>query len=353
MFKILSILIACFFLNSTKVFSQKFEFKVDSLLTSKYQSDAPGATFLIAEKGNIIYQKAFGLSNLELKTPMKINQVFELGSITKQFTAIAILMLAEKGKLHLSDTLDKYIFDYPNGNKITIHHLLTHTSGVKNFTSVKGLHKIEKEDLSPEELINFFKNEPIDFAPGEAFKYSNSGYVLLGHIIEQVSGEKYSDFISQHIFKTLGMTNSYYASNRNVIENRASGYNKKNGEYKNNRYISFNIPYAEGSLMSTTVDMFKWQKAITNNLLINQKTTQNAFTNYTLNTNKQINYGYGWHIRTIDGMQSFEHGGSIMGFKSMGIYLPESDIYIIGLSNCDCNSPTKVVKEIASLAINK
>src|SRR5690606_7194936 len=127
----------------------------------------------------------------------------------------------------------------------------------------------------------------------------------------------------------------------------------KSGEYKHNRYISYNIPYAAGSLMSNTEDRFKWQKAITNNRQIKQKTAQNAFTNYISSTNNHINYGCAWHVKTMNGRQSFDQDGSIMGFKSMGVYLPESDIYIIGLSNCDCNSPTKVVKEIAGLAINK
>ena len=145
------------------------------------------------------------------------------------------------------------------------------------------------------------------------------------------------------------MTASQYASHSKVIQNRASGYHNKDG-YINNRKVSYTLPYSSGSLMSTVNDMFKWQEALKNNLLISKETTEKAFTNYTLNNGEHINYGYGWHIKTINNIRSFEHGGSIFGFKSMGVYLPDSDIYIIGLNNCDCNSPTKVTREIAELA---
>jgi CubicO group peptidase (beta-lactamase class C family) len=193
----------------------------------------------------------------------------------------------------------------------------------------------------------------MDFQSGEKFKYSNSGYVILGYIIESVSEKSYADFVEQHIFKKLNMENSYYASHSKVINNRASGYHNKDNEYVNNRSISFSLPYSSGSLMSTVDDMFKWQDALKNNLLINQKTYEKVFTNYTLNNGEFINYGYGWHIKTLNETKSFEHGGSIFGFKSMGVYLPKSNIYVIGLSNCDCNSPTNITREIAEFVHNE
>jgi CubicO group peptidase (beta-lactamase class C family) len=330
-------------------YAQDAESKIDSLLLEKYAPDAPGADFLIARNGEIIYKKAFGLANLELGVPMKTDNVFEIGSMTKQFTAISILMLLEKGELNLDDEITSYIPDYPTkGHKITIHHLLTHTSGIKSFTSIKGLNAIANNDLTPLELIDFFKNETMDFAPGEAFKYSNSGYVILGYIIESVSGQSYADFVEEHIFKRLKMTSSQYASHKKVVQRRASGYSHRDG-YINTRRISFTIPYASGSLMSSVDDMFLWQEAIKNNVLISEETTEKAFTNYSLNSGEPINYGYGWHLKANDGMLSREHGGSIFGFKSMGVYLPASDIYVIGLTNCDCNSPTKVTRQIAEL----
>tara|TARA_R110002167_G_scaffold128570_9_gene310926 strand:+ start:1517 stop:2596 length:1080 start_codon:yes stop_codon:yes gene_type:complete len=350
--KYLLILITALSLSChSKSYGQSSTSQIDSMLQEKYLPNVPGATFLIAKNGNIIYEKAFGLANLELNVPMKPNNVFQIGSMTKQFTAISILMLMEKGELNLQDEITKYIPDYPtNGHKITIHHLLTHTSGIKNFTSMKTLNAISKQDLSPLALIDFFKNEPLEFLPGEQFKYNNSGYVILGYIIENISGQPYASFVEEQIFKKLGMNDSQYASHTKVIQNRASGYHNKDG-YINNRAISFTLPYASGSLMSTVNDMYKWQEALKNNLLIGKETTDKAFMNYTLTNGTHINYGYGWHIKTRNGIRVWEHGGAIFGFKSMGIYLPDEDIYVIGLNNCDCNSPTEITGKIAELVM--
>ncbi|WP_236262799.1 serine hydrolase domain-containing protein [Aggregatimonas sangjinii] len=348
---LLAIISITFFNYQSAIYGQTFEASIDSILLEKYPPNAPGATFLISKNGNIIYHKAFGLSNLELAVPMKNGNVFEIGSITKQFTAISIMMLMESGLLNLEDEITKYIPDYPtNGNTITIHHLLTHTSGIKSFTSIKGLNTIAEQDLTPMELIDFFKNEPIDFLPGEKFKYNNSGYILLGYIIEKITGLDYATFVEENIFNELEMKASRYASHSKVIQDRASGYHHKDG-YTNNKMISFSLPYSSGSLMSTTGDMFKWQEAIKNNLLIRKETADIVFTNYTLNNGEHIDYGYGWHIKKIENARSLEHGGSIFGFKSMGVYIPDSDIYVIGLSNCGCNSPTEVTRKIAVLAM--
>lgn len=327
--------------------------KIDSLLEVKYQPKDPGAVFLVAKNGNEIYKKAFGMANLELNVSMKSENVFEIGSMTKQFTAVSILMLIEQGKLNLNDKITKYISDYPTHEKIiTVHHLLTHTSGIKSYTRMKGLNDIATKNLTPIELIDFFKHEPMDFAPGEKFKYNNSGYVILGYIIESVSGQSYANFIEEHIFEKLGMTSSLFADHKKVIKNRVSGYHNKKG-YLNSRYISYTIPYASGSLMSNANDMLKWQEALKNNILVSKNTIDKAFTNYTLNNGDYINYGYGWHIKEINGSQSREHGGSIFGFKSMAVHMPDEDIYVIGLNNCDCNSPTKITKKIVALVIDE
>lgn len=339
--------------HSTTLSAQNNLSEIDSLLHAKYDSSAPGAVFLISKDGNIIYKKAFGLANLELNVPMKPEDVFEIGSMTKQFTAVSILLLMERGKLDLNDDITKFISDYPTlGKSITIHHLLTHTSGIKNYTSMKEIRGIAKNDLTPLELIDFFKNEPMDFEPGEQFKYNNSGYAILGHIIELLSGQSYASFVEENIFNRLNMASSSYANRTKVIKNRVSGYHKRN-DYTKSMYISYTLPYAAGSLMSNVSDMFTWQDALKNNRLVKQSTIEKAFTNYKLNNGDQINYGYGWHIREINGIQSREHGGSIFGFKSMGVYIPSKDVYVVGLNNCDCNSPTDITKEIAKLVIDK
>jgi len=351
--KYLLIVITVVSLNSQSIsYAQNLESTVDSLLQEKYPPNAPGATFLISKNGNIIYKKAFGLANLELNVPMQIENVFEIGSMTKQFTAVSILMLVEQGKVSLDDEITKYISDYPtHGKKITIHHLLNHTSGIKSYTTLKKLYSIDKNDLTPIELINFFKDEPIDFNPGEQYKYNNSGYVILGYIIEKVSELSYGEFVVKNIFEKLNMKNSTQGNHRRVIKNRASGYHMKEN-YQNSRYISYTLSYAAGALMSSVIDLNIWQQALIANKLIKKETLQKAFTNYNLNNGEKTNYGYGWNIKTLGEKPSYEHGGFIFGFKSMGVYLPESDIYVVGLNNCDCNSPTKVTREIAKLAAN-
>ncbi|MFD2287854.1 serine hydrolase [Pedobacter petrophilus] len=346
---ILSLIICSSFNN---LFAQNLETKIDSAIKTVFNDPTgPGVVFMVAKKGKIIYQKAFGKANLELDANLHTDNVFELGSMTKQFTAVAVLMLEEQGKLNVNDPVSKYIPDYPSGDKITIHHLLTHTSGIKDFTKMKSLSDISQKDMTPKMMVDYFKNEPLDFAPGEKFEYDNSGYVLLGYIIELVSGETYEDFITGHIFKKVGMDQSLYASDRKVIRKRAYGYHKKSYGYVNKTVISFSVPFSSGSLMSTMGDMLKWQNALNHNVLLNGAETKKAFSKYQLNDGKEFTYGYGWHIKDINGTPTREHGGSIFGFKTMGVYIPEEDIYVLGLSNCDCNSPTKVTGDIAALTL--
>jgi len=333
-------------------YSQNLTSKIDALLETKFKNNGPGATALVSKGGKVIYRKAFGNANLELGVPMVPENVFQIDSMTKQFTAVSILMLLEQGKLALNDDITKYIPGYPTHNKnITIHHLLTHSSGIKSYTSMRGLREIARKDLTPIELIDFFQNEPMDFNPGEKYKYNNSGYIILGYIIEKISGVSYAEFVETNILKKINMSSSVYGSKSKIIKNRASGYQKRS-DYRNATYISLTLPYAAGSIMSTVDDLLKWQQAISNNTLVKAKTIKKAFTNYTLNNGTKINYGYGWNINEINGTPTLEHGGSIFGFKSMGVYIPSKDVYVVVLSNCDCNSPTTTALKIAALAID-
>ncbi|MCK0107915.1 beta-lactamase family protein [Flavobacteriaceae bacterium S0825] len=334
-------------------YSQTLETQIDSVLTTVFKKkDEPGGVFLVAKNGESIYRKAFGKSNIELDVDMMPENVFQIGSTTKQFTAIAIMMLQEQGELNVNDAVSKFIPDYLNGNNITIHHLLTHTSGIKDFTKMKSILRIARKDMAPKELVDFFKDEPVEFKPGEKFEYNNSGYVVLGYIIELVSGETYEDFIETNIFEKLAMNNSRYASDREIVKNRAYGYHNR-GAFTNKMFVSLSIPYASGSLMSTVDDMLKWQEAINNNLLISQSTIDKVFRKNTLNNGEQFTYGYGWRLKDIDGVPTREHGGSVFGFKSMGVYVPSLDIYVVGFSNCDCNSPTQATRQITALVIKK
>jgi len=333
-------------------FPQVINKKIDSLIRTEFNNDnEPGGVFLITQKGKPIYKKAFGQANLELDVKLTPENVFQIGSMTKQFTSIAILMLEEQGKLNVNDAISKLIPDYPNGDKITIHHLLTHTSGIKDFTKMKSLSEISQKEMTPKMMVDFFKDEKVDFAPGEKFEYNNSGYVVLGYIIELASGMGYEDFIQKNIFDKIGMKNSFYASDRKVIKNRAYGYHKKSYGFVNKTIINFSVPFSSGSLMSTLDDMLKWQNALNRNLLLSKKSVEKAFTKYRLNNGLEIEYGYGWNLKTINNIVTREHGGSVFGFKTMGVYIPTEDIYVLGFSNCDCHSPTQIVKDMAKLTL--
>ncbi|MDT0627945.1 serine hydrolase [Alteromonas sp. W364] len=333
--------------------STSLSIKFDALLSEQYQSDQPGAAALVAIDGEVVYEKGFGLANIELNVPIKPEMVFEIGSITKQFTAVAILMLVEEGKLSLDDEITKFLPHYPTkGHTITLHHLLTHTSGIKSYTSMESWTKLWRQDLSPLELINIFKDEPMDFEPGEQFLYNNSAYFILGYVIEKASGLTYQDYIHKEIFEPVGMTSSYYGSAQTIIPNRASGY-QQTDKIINAEYLSMSQPYAAGSLMSTVHDLFKWNQAIRSNQLINQASTEKAFTNYELNNGEKVGYGYGWFLSEINGSSTKEHGGGIFGYVTNSIYLPEENVFVAVLSNTDFNGPGFVSTKMAAIAIDK
>ena len=332
-------------------YSQTKKEKIDKLLNEKFKTNSTGAIVLISKKGKPTYRKAFGLANLELNVKMTPENRIEIGSMTKQFTAVSILMLVEQGSISLEDEITKFIPDYPtHGQKITVHHLLNHTSGIKSYTKIRKLSKIARNDIKPIELINFFKDEPMDFNSGEKYKYNNSGYIILGYIIEKTSGISYEEFIQKHIFDTLNMKSSTYNSQSKLIKNRASGYHKRKG-YRNAMFISFSLTYAAGSLTSTVDDLNTWQQALIQYKLLKKETLQKAYTNYTLNNGEKSNYGYGWNIKTINDELSYEHGGSIFGFKSMGVYIPSKNLYVVILTNCDCISPTQLTRDITKISI--
>jgi CubicO group peptidase (beta-lactamase class C family) len=346
----LCILFTLFFTLSQ---AQSLESKIDKILRTQFKTNETGVSALVAKDGNVIYRKAFGKADLELDVDMTSKNVFEVGSITKQFTSVAILMLLEEGKLSLDDEITKFIPTYPtNGKKITIHHLLTHTSGIKSYTSMQRFGEVMTIDETPLKFIDFFKNEPMDFDPGEKYLYNNSGYFILGYIVEKVSGTSYPKFIQERIFDAIDMKSSYYGSHKKLIKNRASGY-QKGAEFSNAQYISLTLPYAAGSIMSNVDDMLKWQTAITNNVFLKKATIDKAFTNYTLINGDEINYGYGWSINEINDVSTIEHGGAIPGYLSMGVFVPSKNIYVILFSNCGCQSPTNTALEIAALAIDK
>lgn len=342
-----------FLIFSFEAAAQKLNAEIDALLKTKYKPGEPGATALVAKAGKPIYRQALGMANLEHAILMKPEHVFEIGSITKQFTAVAILMLEEQGKLSLQDPITKFIKDYPvHGHTITVHHLLTHTSGIKSYTGMERWMKLWRNDMSPSEMIDLFKNEPMDFAPGEKWLYNNSGYFMLGYIIEKASGMPYGEFLEKNIFTPLGMKNSYLGTQSKIIRNRAQGYQKREG-FINAEFLSLTQPYAAGSVLSTVDDLLIWNTAVKSNRLVKKETIQKAFTNYKLNNGKATNYGYGWALDEINGSPTIEHSGGIFGFTTNGIYLPNEDVYVVVLDNCDCQDPSEISTRIAAMVIGK
>ena len=326
----------------------------DDIVAKYYQDDMPGATVLVAKEGKPIYRAAVGKSNLEYNIDMVPENVFMLASITKQFTAVAILMLEEQGKLSLGEPITKFIPDYPtNGKTITVDQLLNHTSGIKSYTGIGNLVKVARNDKTLDELIDYFKNEPMDFDPGEAFRYNNSGYVLLGKIIEVLSGETYEDFIESKIFDRLGMKDSRYGSNSELIQKRAMPYEEGPNGYVNANYLSMTLPHAAGSLMSTVDDLLKWQNALTNNTLIKASSLDKAINGSELNNGEHISYGYGLGEMTLKGSKGYTHSGGIFGTSTNGIYMIEEDVYVIGLSNCSCHDIGSLTQNLAAAAIGK
>ncbi|MDC8003369.1 serine hydrolase [Aureisphaera galaxeae] len=346
------LLMALVLLSSIALQAQSLTSTLDNLLNENYPPELPGATVLVAEKGKVIYRKAFGMANLELDVAMRPEHVFEIGSITKQFTTVSILMLMEEGKLSLTDEITKFMPDYPtNGKKITVHHLMNHTSGIKSYTEMQSFFSRAREDMSPTELIDVFKNEPMDFDPGEQYHYNNSAYIILGHIIEVVSEKTYAEFIEERIFEPLKMKDSYYGSHSTIIKNRADGYQPTENGYRNADYLSLTLPYAAGSIMSNVDDMLKWQQALHNNTLISEKSKQLAFTNYKLNDGKPIYYGYGFSVDEVNGTPSIEHGGGIFGYETYAIYVPSKDLYAVILTNKNGRGPTDITIEVAAHAL--
>lgn len=345
--------LAIFLVPSKNISAQNITQEIDALLNESYPDNGPAISLLIAKNGQTIYRNASGKANLELDINASPDNVFELGSITKQFTAVAILMLEEQGKLTVNDEITKYIPEYPTqGNTITIHHLLNHTSGIKSYTNMASFEKDARIDRTPSEIIEVFKNETMEFKSGEEYNYNNSGYILLGHIIELVSGQSYESFIQENIFDPLDMKHSTYGSKTKLIPNRAWGYSEKNG-FENAEYLSMSLPYAAGSLMSTVDDMLKWQNALSANKLITKESYAKATSGSKLNNGEEISYGYGWMKDNLRGSTMIHHGGGIFGYTTFGLYLPVEDIYVIGLSNCDCGNVNLTTTKAAAIAMGK
>src|SRR6266545_1080982 len=310
--------------------------QIDQLLANTFKPGEPGAAVLVVRDGQVIVRKGYGMANLELGVPVAPEMVFRLGSITKQFTAVAILMLVEDGSLSLSDDITRFLPDYPtHGQSITIAQLLTHTAGIKNYTEMPELPSLWRKDLTLDELIGLFKDQPLDFAPGEQWAYSDSGYVLLGAIIEKVSGMRYAEFVQQRIFTPLGMTHSSYDTTAEIMPGRVAGYSRTEAGFANAAYLSMALPYAAGSLAASVDDLARWDAALYSDTLVKQTTLTRAFQSATLTNGQPTGYGYGWELGNYAGHAFSEHNGAINGFSTQMMRLPSDKVYVAILTNCD------------------
>lgn len=328
--------------------------ELDQIFIREFKADAPGCAVLVARNGLVIYEEAFGLANLELNVPNTAETVFEIGSNTKQFTAVAIMQLVELGKISLQDSIGKYIPDYPTGGHvITIEHLLTHTSGIVDYLAMEEFDStIWRQDFSPIDFIKFFKREHLNFVPGTDFGYSNSGYFLLGYIIEEASGVSYRKYIEDNIFIPAGMLNSYYNDHEAIIYNRASGYAKGSDGIENAEYVSSSLLYSAGALLSTVGDYFKYYQGLDAYELVSKKSLEKTRTGYTLKNGAETGYGYGVQVRDLMGYWTIAHAGGGPGSWSMHWYFPLEDVHFIIFTNCEeYISKDSLVFDLAILAV--
>ena len=310
--------------------------RLDAVLSATFGPAAPGAAVIVVHQGKTVFRRAYGLANLETKTPMRPDMVFQIGSVTKQFTSTAILMLAEQGKVSLDDDVTKYFPDYPTkGAKITIEHLLTHTSGIKSYTEDPKWPALWREDLTPAQVIDLTKDSPLQFAPGTKWDYNNTAYTMLGVIIEKASGLSYAEFLRRNIFEPLGMSHTVYGSLTKIIPDRASGYTGASEQWENAPYLSMTQPYSAGALMSTVDDLVVWEGAVSSRKLVSDALWERAFRGFKLTSGEQTYYGYGWQLDEYAGRKLIHHGGGIPGYASEVLRMPAERVYVTILANCD------------------
>lgn len=308
--------------------------RIDKALSATYKADAPGITIIVVKDGKTLLRKGYGLADVAQRRPLTPDTVLHIASITKQFTSTAVLMLVDEGKIKLDDDITVYLPDYPtHGKKISIEHLLTHTSGIVSYTSKDNTDR--PKDPTVQQMIDTFKNDPLEFAPGSRYKYNNSGYYLLGAIIEKVSGETYDKFVEKRIFVPLGMTRTAYQGHERGKTVPALGYIQSPQGFTPSPPIIPSGPYAAGALVSTVDDLARWDAAVSNGKLLKAASWQRAFTPYVLSTGKETTYGYGWELGSFRGAKAVFHDGGIDGFNSFALRLPDEKVYVAVLSNAE------------------
>lgn len=322
---------------ASEMLSPQITQSVDEIMSNAFTPDAPGATIIITRHGQTLFKAAYGLADLEHEVSITTDSVFQVASMTKEFTAIATLMLVEQGKINFTDTITEHVPYFDIGQDITIEQLLEHSSGIKEYLLSIWEKKISRQAyLDMQGVIDIFKDEPLDFPPGSKHNYSNSGYILLGALIENVSGLSFRDFLKKHIFTPLSMHNTDLTNYRRLTKNRARGYCKHQDGYINGEYIDMDLVHAAGAMQSTVDDLAKWDHALQNGRLIKPALLKQAWS--PVFGEKQQNeplLAWGFSTSTFKGHNLVGGGGRIDGFNCMDFRIAEQGLFIAILSNQD------------------
>ena len=344
-----SFLVAVVF-SAAAIHGQEAGLKMDEALTAAARQQRFMGTALIAKGGKIILEKGYGMADIELEVRNTPDKKFRLGSITKQFTATAIMQLQEQGKLNVSDLACKYVDDCPEAWKaVTIHHLLSHTSGIPSYTKMPEFTKPQfmRVPLKPLEIVMLSRNKVLDFQPGEGYLYDNTGYLLLGYIIEKVTAGTYASYLQTHIFEPLGMKDSGYDDTRAILKGRAKGYGRGPEGFRNADYIDMSLPHAAGSLYSTVRDLYLWDRALYTEKIL----TKQSYAAMT--TVVRLDYGYGLALAPAFERRQVAHGGGINGFVSWIGRFPDDDAVVIVLSNFDGANLGGLTKQLGAILFER
>ncbi len=315
--------------------------------------DVPGAAVAVLRDGVPLHARGYGHANLEWQTPVGTDTVFRLASLTKSFTATAILLLEADGRLRLDDRLADHLPGYPApGRDVTLRQILHHTAGIPNYTALPGIYQdFAVRDHTPEELFGVFRDLPLDFPPGTAFRYSNSGYALLGGVIEARSGMPYADFVRERIFAPLGMTATRYLSDDPVVPHRAAGYRRAEGGYANAPHLSMTVPYSAGALGSTLNDLMRLDAALRRGDLLDHATQARMLEPLVLADGFPIGYGLGWRTSSYRGALVAHHAGGINGFSTFFARFRDGGLTIILLTNLGNFEPAALTRRLAEAVL--
>ncbi len=331
--------------------SASLEAVIDSIALEPIQDgQAAGMTVAVSRNGELIYLKGYGLVDLEWSVPTPEDATYEIGSVTKQFTAVAALQLVENGKLSLQDELSKYFPDFNfRGYQLTVGQLFDHTSGIKGYTEIPAFWELSLHEYPRDTLLAIVEKEGFDFEPGTAQIYNNTAYFMLGLIIEQVSDTTYAAYLEENVFKPAGLTNTYYCDERKVVEHHAHGYDMgPEGELMLKGYLDHTWPYAAGSLCSTAADLVKWNQALHGGKVLSPEMYRLMITPGTLNDGTPLRYAKGLTNYLEDGHRLIGHGGGINGFLSDSRYYPDEELVIVTLINtAGPVNPASISRKIA------